>query len=146
MAEYNGQSFVVDNRPGAGSLNRKNVAAVGIIWPHEPVIKTEIGTGKFMLRTTLASSRVLRVCVLGLAAITTAVIFTTDTADARRYLLADPSLGQTPAQRAQLLNSGGLTIKTTVDLDYQRVCIVAIGLLSLRQPGFLRYDARHPTP
>ena len=25
-------------------------------------------------------------------------------------------------------------------------CIVAIGLLSLRQPGFLRYDARHPTP
>ncbi len=37
-----------------------------------------------MLRTTLASSRVLRVCVLGLATITTAVIFTTDTADARR--------------------------------------------------------------
>ena len=25
-------------------------------------------------------------------------------------------------------------------------CIVAIGVLSLRQPGFLRYDARHPTP
>ena len=38
-----------------------------------------------MLRTTLASSRVLRVCVLGLATITTAVIFTTDSADARRY-------------------------------------------------------------
>ncbi|WP_291865109.1 D-alanyl-D-alanine carboxypeptidase [Bradyrhizobium sp.] len=38
-----------------------------------------------MLRTTLASSRVLRVCVLGLATIATAVIFTTDTADARRY-------------------------------------------------------------
>ena len=38
-----------------------------------------------MLRTTLASSRVLRVCVLGLATITTAVIFTTDTADARRH-------------------------------------------------------------
>ena len=38
-----------------------------------------------MLRTTLASSRALRVCVLGLATITTAVIFTTDTADARRY-------------------------------------------------------------
>src|SRR3990170_931133 len=37
-----------------------------------------------MLRTTLASSRVLRVCVLGLATIVTAVIFTTDTADARR--------------------------------------------------------------
>jgi MFS family permease len=25
-------------------------------------------------------------------------------------------------------------------------CIIAIGLLSLRHPGFLRYDARHPTP
>src|SRR5882762_9451901 len=37
-----------------------------------------------MLRTTLASSRVLRVCVFGLATITSAVIFTTDTADARR--------------------------------------------------------------
>ncbi len=36
-----------------------------------------------MLRTS-ASSRTLRVCVLGLATITAAVIFTTDTADARR--------------------------------------------------------------
>ena len=25
-------------------------------------------------------------------------------------------------------------------------CIVAVGVLSLRHPGFLRYDARHPTP
>ncbi len=38
-----------------------------------------------MLRTTLASSRLLRVCVLGLATITAAVIFTIDTADARRH-------------------------------------------------------------
>ncbi|MDP1868014.1 MAG: D-alanyl-D-alanine carboxypeptidase family protein, partial [Bradyrhizobium sp.] len=38
-----------------------------------------------MLRTNLASSRLLRVCVLGLATIATAVILTTDTADARRY-------------------------------------------------------------
>src|SRR5829696_3578241 len=38
-----------------------------------------------MLRTTLASSRHLRVCVLGLATIVTAVVFTTDTADARRH-------------------------------------------------------------
>jgi D-alanyl-D-alanine carboxypeptidase len=37
-----------------------------------------------MLRTTLASSRVLRACVFGLLTLTTAVIFTTDTADARR--------------------------------------------------------------
>jgi D-alanyl-D-alanine carboxypeptidase len=38
-----------------------------------------------MLRTTLASSRVLRVCFFGLLSLTAAVIFTTDTADARRY-------------------------------------------------------------
>jgi D-alanyl-D-alanine carboxypeptidase len=38
-----------------------------------------------MLRTTFASSRVLRVCAFGLFTISTAVIFTTDTADARRY-------------------------------------------------------------
>ena len=37
-----------------------------------------------MLRTTLASSRVLRVCVFALVTITTAIVFTTDTADARR--------------------------------------------------------------
>src|SRR5258708_4624753 len=37
-----------------------------------------------MLRTTSASSRALRACALGLATITTAVIFTTHTADARR--------------------------------------------------------------
>ena len=37
-----------------------------------------------MLRTTLASSRVLRVCFLGLVTVTTAVIFTNDSADARR--------------------------------------------------------------
>ena len=37
-----------------------------------------------MLRTTLASSR-LRVCVFGLVTVTTAVIFTNDTADARHY-------------------------------------------------------------
>src|ERR1700681_338363 len=63
----------------------KHRRQLGIIWPHGPVIKTEIGTGKFMLRTTLVSSRVLRVCVLGLATVTTAIIFTTDAADARRH-------------------------------------------------------------
>src|SRR4051794_7364798 len=41
-------------------------------------------TGKFMLRTTSASSRAIRVCALGLATLTTAIIFTTDSADARR--------------------------------------------------------------
>ena len=38
-----------------------------------------------MLRTTLASSRMLRVGVFGLLTITTAVIFTSDAAEARRY-------------------------------------------------------------
>src|SRR3984893_12626893 len=37
-----------------------------------------------MLRTTSASSATFRVCILGLAIISTATIFTTDTADARR--------------------------------------------------------------
>src|ERR1700676_3828574 len=43
-----------------------------------------MGTGKFMHRTTLASSRVLRVSVFALFTITTAVVFTSDSADARR--------------------------------------------------------------
>ncbi len=38
-----------------------------------------------MFRNTLASSRALRVFALGLATVTTAVIFTTDSADARRH-------------------------------------------------------------
>ena len=38
-----------------------------------------------MLRTTMASSRVLRAGIFGLFTITTAIIFTSDSADARRY-------------------------------------------------------------
>jgi D-alanyl-D-alanine carboxypeptidase len=38
-----------------------------------------------MLRTNLASSHVLRVCAVGLITITSAIILTTNTADARRY-------------------------------------------------------------
>jgi D-alanyl-D-alanine carboxypeptidase len=38
-----------------------------------------------MLRTTLGSSRVLRVCVLGLVTVSTAVFITSTNADARRY-------------------------------------------------------------
>src|SRR6266700_6117082 len=38
-----------------------------------------------MLRTTLASSRTLRACVLGLVTFTTAIITTSDNAEARRY-------------------------------------------------------------
>jgi D-alanyl-D-alanine carboxypeptidase len=43
-----------------------------------------MGTGKFMHRTTLASSRVLRVSIFALLTITSAVVFTSDSADARR--------------------------------------------------------------
>jgi membrane peptidoglycan carboxypeptidase len=64
----------------------------------------------------------------------------------RRYLLADPALGRTVADRAQLINSGGLTIKTTVDLGYQKAADnatratvgktdQAIGALAMVQPG-----------
>ncbi|WP_291686248.1 D-alanyl-D-alanine carboxypeptidase [Bradyrhizobium sp.] len=38
-----------------------------------------------MLRTTLGSSRVLRVCAFGLVTVSTAVLFTSDNAEARRY-------------------------------------------------------------
>ena len=38
-----------------------------------------------MLRTTLVSSRALRTLALGLITVSATVIFTTDSADARRY-------------------------------------------------------------
>ena len=44
-----------------------------------------MGTGKFMLRTSLASSRALRAFALGLITVSTTIIFTTESADARRY-------------------------------------------------------------
>ncbi len=64
----------------------------------------------------------------------------------RRYLMQDPALGKTQADRAQLLTSGGLTIKTTVDLRFQkaaeraaanrvRATDRAIGALAMVQPG-----------
>jgi membrane peptidoglycan carboxypeptidase len=64
----------------------------------------------------------------------------------RRYLLADPALGETRSDRIQLLNSGGLTIRTTVDLRYQEAATQAardrvaptdnaIGALAMVQPG-----------
>jgi membrane peptidoglycan carboxypeptidase len=64
----------------------------------------------------------------------------------RRYLLADPSLGKTVEDRQTLLNSGGLTIKTTLDLRFQEAADrataahvkptdQAIGALAMVQPG-----------
>ena len=45
---------------------------------------------------------------------------------ARAYLLQDPDLGKTVKEREQLLNSGGLTIHTTVDLRYQAAADKAV--------------------
>jgi membrane peptidoglycan carboxypeptidase len=64
----------------------------------------------------------------------------------RRYLMQDRSLGRTAADRAQLLTSGGLTIKTTVDLRFQKAAEnaaanrvkatdQAIGALAMVEPG-----------
>ncbi|MGN6252174.1 MAG: transglycosylase domain-containing protein [Marmoricola sp.] len=64
----------------------------------------------------------------------------------RRYLLADPALGKTVDDRSQLLNAGGLTIRTTVDLRFQRsadravgngvhATDQAIGAMAMVQPG-----------
>src|SRR5690349_15290542 len=44
-----------------------------------------MGTGKFMLRTTFASSRALRAFALGLITVSATIIFSTENADARRY-------------------------------------------------------------
>ena len=57
---------------------------LGIIWPHEPVIKSEIGTGKVYASHILGFVPCFRVCLFGLVTITAAVLFTNDTADARR--------------------------------------------------------------
>jgi membrane peptidoglycan carboxypeptidase len=63
-----------------------------------------------------------------------------------QYLLADKTLGKTVEDRRRLLFSGGLTIKTTVDLRFQRAADAsvrkhvfatdqAIGGLAMVQPG-----------
>ena len=64
----------------------------------------------------------------------------------RRYLMADPALGRTAEDRAQLLNGGGLTIRTTLDLGFQKAADratdnavnerdQAIGALAMVKPG-----------
>lgn len=64
----------------------------------------------------------------------------------RRYLMADPALGKTAADRAQLLTSGGLTIRTTVDPRFQKAAEEAtsnrvkatdeaLGAVAMVQPG-----------
>ncbi|CAN5461727.1 transglycosylase domain-containing protein [soil metagenome] len=62
------------------------------------------------------------------------------------FLKQDPQLGKDVEERTRLLNSGGLTIKTTVDLDYQAAADQsvsshvyrndnAIGALAMIEPG-----------
>ncbi|MGN6132611.1 MAG: transglycosylase domain-containing protein [Nocardioidaceae bacterium] len=64
----------------------------------------------------------------------------------RQYLLHDDALGKTVQQRAQLLRSGGLTIRTTLDMRMQRAALRAVrthvhatdravGALALVEPG-----------
>ncbi len=63
-----------------------------------------------------------------------------------QYLLKDDALGPNKKSRRQLLNTGGLTIRTTLDLDYQRAADTsvrervyprdtAIGALAMVEPG-----------
>src|ERR1700716_2151533 len=70
---------------GSSTLTRETSPPLGHNLAQRTGDQCRNWTGKFMLRTTMASSRVLRVCVFGLFTVTTAVIFTSDTADARRY-------------------------------------------------------------
>jgi membrane peptidoglycan carboxypeptidase len=62
------------------------------------------------------------------------------------YLMKDKSLGETAKDRRRLLQSGGLTIQTTLDLDYQKAADTAvaahvnptdqaIGGLAMVEPG-----------
>jgi membrane peptidoglycan carboxypeptidase len=62
------------------------------------------------------------------------------------YLMKDKSLGDTPKDRRRLLQSGGLTIQTTLDLDHQKAADTAvaahvdptdqaIGGLAMVEPG-----------
>ncbi len=73
-----------ENHALTGRLEQVDAPTVGHNLASRTGDKADIGTGKFMLRTTFASSRVLRACIFGLVTVTAGVIFTTDTADARR--------------------------------------------------------------
>jgi len=68
------------------------------------------------------------------------------------YLARDPALGDTPEARLQRVRTGGLTIRTTVDLSHQRAADAsvqrhtdptdqAIGALALLEPGTGRVRA-----
>ncbi len=63
-----------------------------------------------------------------------------------RYLMEDPKLGKTAKQRKEVIYTGGLTIRTTIDLKYQAAADTAvqnhvnprdnaIGALAIVEPG-----------
>jgi D-alanyl-D-alanine carboxypeptidase len=68
----------------ARCLNRGKITGSGTISPHGRMIKSKTWDGDFMLRKDWASSRLMRVGVFGLFTITTLVVFTSDSAEARR--------------------------------------------------------------
>src|SRR3981189_449469 len=75
---------VAENHAPIGRLEQVNAPTVGHNLASRTGDKADIGTGKFMLRTTLASSRVLRACIFRLVTVSAAAIVPPDTADARR--------------------------------------------------------------
>ena len=68
----------------ARCLNRGKITGSGTISPHGRMIKSKTWDGDFMLGKDWASSRLMRVGVFGLFAITSVVVFTSDSAEARR--------------------------------------------------------------
>src|ERR1700742_1316155 len=70
-------------RPDRAVLDAKTLPAVGHNLASRAGEQDRNGTGKFMLRLTWASARVVRVCAFGLAATSAAVLITTSTAEAR---------------------------------------------------------------
>src|SRR5215831_5218029 len=68
----------------ARCLNRGNITGSGTISPYGRMIKSKTWDGDFMLGKDWASSRLMRVGVFGLFTITSVVVFTSDSAEARR--------------------------------------------------------------
>ncbi|TWG95594.1 membrane peptidoglycan carboxypeptidase [Nocardioides sp. J9] len=52
-----------------------------------------------------------------------------------RWLKTDPALGETPEERDRLIFNGGLTIKTTIDMGFQRAAQDAVGRAVFKDDG-----------
>lgn len=75
-------------------------------------------------KETRALPLLLRISNTSNSCVTTAAPFFCDYV--RRYLAFEPALGATPKERTQLLDNGGLTITTTIDLRMQRAADRAV--------------------